>query len=110
MKKVIFIFRCPKCRHPTRAEFRSKYKFLIYKCPNCMSNVVFYDNRLDIISDQMIERLKSKRKLRKYANVFSSLPAKKPELKKTEITPDKINNLKILLETETNFDRIISQL
>jgi hypothetical protein len=74
-----------------------------------MSNVVFYDNRIDIISDKMVERLKSEKKFRKYTNIFSR-PIKKSDPEKSEITPDKINDLRILLETETNFDKILSQL
>lgn len=106
-------FECPKCHHGARAELDNEYKFLIYKCPQCNSNVVYYNNRLDVISDKMIERLKKKNKIRYCRNVLSSMsPKKKTELKILDepITPDKITDLKILLETESDFDRLLSKL
>jgi hypothetical protein len=109
------MFECPKCHHGARAEIDEEYKFLIYKCPQCNSNVVHYDNKLDVISDKMIELLKRKNKqfLGFCKNVMSSAPPQKPKVevkREGPITPDRITDLKILLETESDFDKLISKL
>jgi predicted RNA-binding Zn-ribbon protein involved in translation (DUF1610 family) len=107
-------FECPKCGHGARAELDGDYRFLIYKCPNCDSNVVYYNNHLDVISDKMIEELKKKKRLRYCNNVFSKPPSKNKvsDLDKSSeaITEDWITDLKILLETETDFNRLMSKL
>jgi len=109
--KVIMNFECPKCRCEAKAELDYSYKFLIYKCPECHSNVVYYDNRLDVISDRMIDLLKKKRKLRLCRNTLSKTSKKKiNKIRSEEITADSIVDLKILLETEKDVGQFLSKI
>jgi transcription initiation factor IIE alpha subunit len=106
MKTTILKFECPKCRCGAQAELGRHYKlFLIYKCPNCNSNVAYYDNKISIISDKMILSLKKKNKIKFCKTVIQPRPKKSKN-----ITKDDVLNLKILLETEKDPDSLISKL
>lgn len=112
MAKITISLRCPKCKYPARAEIKKFFKFVVYRCPKCQSNVVYYDNKTDILSDTMMRSLGKKRKLKNFGNAF--FPSAKPVEKKpqigTGITKDNLVDLKILLETEEDFDEFISKL
>jgi hypothetical protein len=118
MSKTTMKFECPKCHTGARALLEESYKFLIYKCPNCHSNVAFYNNKLTVISDRMISLLRKKKKIklcRTGMTVEESAPPKIPvKVKPLEctdyITKDHILDLKILLETEKDLDSLISKL
>ena len=105
---------CPKCGLPAEAHLeRKKYKFIIYTCPKCRSNVACYNNKLDIISDKLLGELIHTRKLRCCGDVLFGKrePVPLGGIKgPAEITQDQIADLKILLATENNFDKIISKL
>lgn len=118
-KVVVLKLKCPKCGCPARAEVKKQlYKFLIYVCPKCESNVVYYDNKTDIISDKLVESMAQKNKLQYSGQaVFPKKPKKqksRPNREKTGlsggITPDNIVDLKILLNTEKDFDSFLSQI
>lgn len=112
-KTIVLKLKCPKCGCPARAKVKKQlYKFLIYVCPYCDSNVVYYDNRIDVLSDKFIESMAEKSKFK-----FSGAPIFPKRLKKLpkktsgkEITDDDILDLQILLNTELDFDSLISKL
>ena len=118
-KVVVLNLKCPKCGCPARAEVKKQvYKFLIYVCPKCDSNVVYYDNKIDIISDRLVESMAKKDKLHYSGQAVFPKRHKKQKTGISEartglsrgITPDKIVDLKILLNTETDFDSFISKI
>ena len=108
-RTVYFKLKCPKCFSPAHAEMdKNVYKFLIYKCPVCDSNVVYYDNKVDILSDEFV------RKFSRDSNVVhcgeALFPRISPSNGKTsdeEITRDRIVDLKILLNTESSLDNLL---
>lgn len=118
MAKTVLSLACPKCHFPARAEIEKFHKFIIYICPKCQSNVVFYDNKVDILSDDMIRYLKSKKKLRMCGNALFPVsleerkvfPSSPPLSSQEGITKDKITDLKILLETEKDLGSLLSKL
>jgi len=111
-KTVVLKLRCPKCNSPARAEVKERmYKFFIYICPRCQSNVVNYDNKTDILSDKYVETLSKKYKLQFSGRaIFPKTLKKKVKKPSTEIDKDKITDLRILLNTETDLDDLISKL
>jgi len=118
MAKTVLSLECPKCHFPARAEFEKFHKFIIYICPKCKSNVVFYGNKIDIISDRMVNSLRKRKKLKACGNAlfpmdiddkFSKSPIK-PLVSSEGITKDKILDLKILLETERDLGSLLSKL
>jgi hypothetical protein len=116
MRKATMKFECPKCHTEAKAMLDPSYKFLIYKCPKCQSNVAFYKNKLTVVSDNMINILmkKNKIKLCQTGSTVEEIPQKKISIKPVGcgdyITKDHILDLKILLETEKDFDSLISKL
>jgi len=117
MDKTTVSLMCPRCGLTAKAKLdESQYKFIIYTCPKCNSNVACYNNKVDIISDRLLSDLIKKHRLTYCGDVLFSKKKAQPEpeqkTKKDEvmITPDKITDLKILLATETNFDKLLSKL
>ena len=115
-KEIIIALECPRCHFPAQAHVEKFHKFIIYICPKCQCNVVFYNNKIDLISDKMIKSLKRSKKLRFCGSaLFPSLDTEKtPFLPPTSsgegITKDEITNLKILLETEKDFNKFLASL
>jgi len=109
MAKITISLKCPVCGFPIDAEVRNFMKFFIYLCPDCQSNVVFYKNKTGILSDKMIRFLKRRKKLKFCGRVYCKFPSKTCAPNEG-ITQDKINDFKILLNTETDFDSFISKL
>lgn len=109
-KTIVLKLICPKCGSPARAEVKKRlYKFFIYVCPKCRSNVVNYENKTDVLSDKFVNDLAKKYKLQYSGKaIFPKITVKKPET--GEITKDRIVDLKILLNTETDFDDLLSKL
>ena len=112
MSKAIINFECPKCHCGAKAELETIYKFLIYKCPNCHSNVAYYNNKLAVISDRMINILRKKNKLKFCRANFKADSSSKSFSEKfsEDITPDRITDLKIILETEKDFNKLLAKL
>jgi endogenous inhibitor of DNA gyrase (YacG/DUF329 family) len=105
MEQVLKL-ECPKCRLPARAVIESPYyRFIVYTCPKCYSNVVYYKNKIDVIPDRLFKKLLKKRKLAFCGDVVFNSSTKKNLGQ--EITQDDILNLKILLETEMDSARVI---
>lgn len=115
-KTMVLKLRCPKCKCPARAEVKKRvYKFLIYICPHCDSNVVYYNNKTDVLSDKFVESMTKRNILQFSGRAF--FPKLKKSFKKSskksagkEITEDVIMDLKILLNEEIDFDTFISKL
>lgn len=95
---------CPKCHLKVGVDLDSKkpFKFLLYRCTCCKSTVVYYDGKITIISDKLRKKLSRKYKLTSIKVCSAAQP--------NVITNEKIEELKILLETETDFDKLISKL
>lgn len=111
MNKIIINLKCPKCHFPARAEVKNKlYKFLIYTCPKCSNNVVYYKNKVDILSNKYVESLRKKKKLQFCGDALFPLSKNIKKKKTEEITQDKIIDLKILLETEKDVDTFLSKI
>ncbi len=121
MAKISVLLKCPKCKMPVTAETKKVLKYFLYRC-KCGSNVVFYDKKIDIISDNMVKYLK-KSGLMEFCGeaTFSQTPQKrvKTTVKATTfkkppsrglITKDQVTNFKILLETSGDFDDFISKI
>jgi DNA-directed RNA polymerase subunit RPC12/RpoP len=99
--------KCPHCSFQVKAELKLPFKkFLLYVCPGCKRNVVFYNGKMGIISSTLVKSL-IKRKILQVCGdaLFTSY-----DLKNQKISEDDIINLKILLETEQDFDKIIAKL
>lgn len=97
---------CPRCSLSAEAVLEQDYyKFIIYKCPRCGSNVVMYEDKIQVISNRLIKKLIKAGKLRFCGNISFKMPPHKPP-----ITDDDILNLKILLETESDSATIINNL
>jgi len=106
MAKSLINLHCPKCKHSVKAELKkNRLKFILFSCPQCQSNVVYYSDKIDTISDDLVKTLKVHKKLTKCGDTFYK-KGDEPE----KITEEAILNLKILLETEHDSKKIISQL
>lgn len=106
-KKVIKrTLACPKCSLEAQIEIRKYCKFVIYVCPRCHSNIAYYADKLSIISDNMLNSLKKQKRLEVCGNALFPIKSKDRET----ITKDTILNLKILLNTEKDFDNLLKQL
>ena len=102
-------FDCPSCGFSAIANLGSKkFKFLIYRCPECNSNVVLYAGKISVLYDDLVQSLFRSNKLRFCGALLKA--QENPPKNAEGITNDAILDLKILLETEQDFDRIFSQL
>ena len=113
MNKTVYVkLKCPKCHHFANAKLDKKaYRVLIYRCPICSSNVVYYENNIDILSDEFMNSIIRSNKLRFCGDAFfHSISPSKSKAKDEYITKDRIIDLKILLNTEKNFNRLLSKL
>lgn len=121
-KKDTLNFECPQCHLPAEAVITEKYsKFIIYTCPKCRSNVVFYGDKIDIISDRLLRKLIVQGKLqscgrvsfsdrKRSVRVRSDRPTNEPPPRSGPITKDDILNLKIVLETMEDSEDIINNI
>jgi len=112
-KTMVLKLRCPNCKSPARAEVKKRsYKFLIYVCPNCNSNVVYYNNKTDILSDKFVEMLTKENKLQFSGHaIFPKKTSKAPKRAgHKKVSKDNIIDLKILLHTEKDFETFLSKI
>jgi len=99
-KKIIKkMVGCPNCSLEARIEIRKFSKFVIYVCPKGK-------NKVSVISNRMVESLKTQQKLEVCGDVLFPTISKE----KGEITEDSILNLRILLETEKDFNNFLKQI
>jgi hypothetical protein len=111
MEKIL-VLACPKCHLRAEAVLDEAYhKFIVYTCPKCQSNVVFFKHKIDIIPDHLFKKLIKKRKLTFCGNVSFLCSEGQPDRQiRGPITKEDIIDLKILLETEKDSSGIISKL
>jgi len=111
MAKIFTLtLKCPKCSFPIQAKIEERqHKFLLYVCPKCNSNVVYYKNKVDIISDDMVRYLQFRKNIIICGNSYFIDPRPKPT-REAVINQDDLLNLSILLNTENDVEKIISQL
>jgi predicted RNA-binding Zn-ribbon protein involved in translation (DUF1610 family) len=105
-----FKLKCPICKLTAKAELEQFSKFLIYTCPKCHSNVVFYKHKTRILSDELIAKLMRQGRLKFCGNVLFSKTAEAKSDRDHPISQDDMTNLKILLATETDVSQIIDKL
>jgi len=99
--------RCPSCSLQACIEIRKFSRFVIYICPRCKNNIAYYGkDKVSIISDYMVASLKKQQKLEICGDALFPIILKE----KGEITKDSILNLKILLETEKDFNNFLKQI
>lgn len=113
MDKTTYLkLECPRCHSPVHAKVSKKiYKFLIYRCPICDSNVVYYENHVDILSDEFVSSLTRNENLSFFGEAsFPMMVPSKAELGDEEITRDRIIDLRILLNTERSFEKFIEKI
>lgn len=108
-KMTYYKLKCPKCNSPAHAKMDKKvYKFLIYRCPVCESNVVYYDNRVDILSDEFMKTLIKDENITYCGDaLFPKISPSNEKIIDKEITKDRISDFLILLNTERNFDKFL---
>ena len=101
-------FCCPKCGKEVTAIVQSTVvRNIIFKCPGCYSNVYIFNNKIGLLSDRFVAKLVRQKKVDYCGFVFDC----ERKIKRTKaISKDDVLNLKILLETENNVDKIISSL
>lgn len=102
---MVIPITCPRCSYSIDAIVDPAYLFILYKCPQCQSNVVNYKNKVDIISDRLFLKLISKRKFKFIINKQTS-----KLVTATCITENQIKNLRILMETEKDFDSFLKKI
>ena len=101
---------CPKCQLPALAELDKDFKkFVIYTCPRCRSNVVCYENKMEVLSDRLVNRLLKSGRL-EFCGEVSFHNFRSRRLRTDPISGDDVTNLRILLETESDSAKIISRL
>ena len=106
MAKSTLNLCCPKCGQSVEAELKkNKLKFILYLCPQCRSNVVYYKRKIDVISDGLVKTLRAHNKLTQCGNTRYK-KTREPD----RITEESILDLKILLATEQDSRKIIAQL
>jgi predicted RNA-binding Zn-ribbon protein involved in translation (DUF1610 family) len=110
MNNIITKFQCPKCGFVAHAEIKRKYKFVIYACPKCNSNIAQYDNKINVISDRMVKAVANNRKF-KCCGKLRLEKNEKPRIKTSSgLTNDAITDLKILLNTTKDIDTFIKSI
>jgi predicted RNA-binding Zn-ribbon protein involved in translation (DUF1610 family) len=107
MPKISVKLACPKCGFPVSAAIEnSHHKFLLFVCPKCQSNVVHYNNKLDIISNKMVKYLVEKNKLQMCGMLQIDMVPKPNH----SITSDDVINIKIALGTTETVDDFLKKI
>lgn len=81
--------KCPRCGITTRTPVDRSFSFLLYNCPGCGNNVVYYDDVVDIVSEDLLKELFKKEYLwtsggilavseESYSNFLSQYPFLSP--------------------------------
>ena len=111
VRNLTIEINCPKCRCPIKASIKRLgiKDFLIYICPECQGNVVYYKDKVDLISDRLLHKLFQKRKL-KTCGVIDGLQQSNPASDKKVITLGDVTNLKILLDVSKDVDDFLSKI
>jgi hypothetical protein len=109
--KLTLNIRCPECDHTIQASVTENYKdFIIFVCPKCHKNIVCYNNKVDVISDQCVKKLISKKHLQCCGVVETNTPALPEAGSGRALTNDSVIDLKILLETSQDVNDFLSKI
>lgn len=100
---------CPTCFKLIEAQLDCSMKFFVYCCPVCSSNVVSYDNKVDVLSDRMIEYLKKTQKLKFCGKVVECVMPVKNKISGC-LSNDQLTDLRILLETSKDSKDFLSKI
>jgi predicted RNA-binding Zn-ribbon protein involved in translation (DUF1610 family) len=108
MPKLTVKLGCPRCGFPANASLENDdcQEFLLFICPKCHSNVVYYDQKLDVISDRLLAKLVHRKKL-KTCGVLKATPNFQRDASQP-ISEDDIINLRIALGTSDSIESFIS--
>jgi hypothetical protein len=101
-------FKCPRCGFEAKAIIRERYKFVIYVCPKCQSNVAHYKNKLSIVSDRLVNSLVKTKRFKCCGELSFESKEKAPA--GPGLTKDAITDLKILLETSKDVNTFLKKL
>jgi ssDNA-binding Zn-finger/Zn-ribbon topoisomerase 1 len=105
--------KCPKCGLMVEAQLEAFRDFILYQCPKCKNNVAVMDNKTMIISKELFKSLVTQGIFETCGKFSPMILVKKNKEKSNSvhsISQDDILNLRILLETETDFSKILSKL
>lgn len=107
MHKVSIKLDCPKCGFLVNASLENScHGFLLFVCPKCQSNVVYYNNKIDIISDRMLSKLIKEKKLKMCGELGAN-----PGIRDGQpINFDDIVNLRIALETSLDVSDFLGKI
>jgi hypothetical protein len=91
-----------------KAEIKKRYKFVIYVCPQCNSNIAQYEDKISVISNRIIRALVKHKKFKCCGELYfkKSEKVSRPQ----NLTDDVMLDLKILLETSKDVDSFIKNI
>jgi hypothetical protein len=93
--------KCPKCGFPVSTERKVHPRgFMFFICPDCHSNVVFYNNKTDTISSELVKKLIHSQKIR----IKSSETIDLCKGKKKPLTQEDVKDLKTALDNTPTVD------
>lgn len=96
---------CPNCDIHMKVFVEQKFRGLLMICPHCFSNVVFYNQKLGVISDKLLSKLIKNDKLKACGIMNISR-----ENIREAITQDDVIDLKIDLETSKSVDAFLKKI
>ena len=109
MQNTMVRIHCPHCNLPAKALLDKGYKkFLLYTCPRCSSNVVYFNNKVERISDNLLTKLLRKGKLQKCGDMLFTKKNNPP--RDSAISVQDVIDLRILLNTCRDFDEFLSKI
>ena len=103
MVKTKVKLECPKCGFPIVTYFergRSK-AFILFICPDCHSNVVYYNGKTDIVSNELIRKLSQDGRIKIQKAVEVECPVSG---RRQPITGEDVSNVKDILEKSSSVD------
>jgi len=107
MHKVSVKLDCPKCGFPAHASIKENWgEVLLFICPHCHSNVVYYDNKVDIISDRLLGKLLRKNKLK----TCGALDVPEEHVGERPISEEDLIDLRITLETADSVESFLKKI
>jgi hypothetical protein len=107
MPEISLKLACPKCGLSVKASLGDNCsEFILFVCPKCQSNVVYYDHKIDVISNKLLSKLIRNKRLK----MCGVLKANTSLRNNQPINFDDIVNLRIVLETSLGVDDFLSKI
>ena len=107
MFKTKIKVECPKCGYPINTEVTHKtWTFMLFICPDCHSNVVYYDKKTDIISDELVAKLVRENKIK----ISGITHIHRSDGKRQPITNEDVSQLSSLLKDSSTIDDFIRKI